>query len=45
MGKHKVIEKGIICYDFATSTKLSLSLFISFVPLEDVMLKLEIVKT
>lgn len=40
-----MIEKGIICYDFATPTKLSLSLFISVVPLEDVVLKWEIVKT
>lgn len=45
IGGTKVIEKGIICYDFATPTKLSLSLFISVVPLEDVVLKWEIVKT
>lgn len=40
-----MLEKGIICYDFATPPKLSHSLFISVVPLEDVVLKWEIVET
>lgn len=43
-GRPRVIEKGIICYDFATPTKLSHSLFISVVPWEDVVLKWEILK-
>lgn len=38
-GRPKVIEKGIICYDFATPSKLSHSLFISVVLLEDVVVK------